>query len=610
MKSYLKWICVLSLYWLLWFTVGRLVFITTELIFDYRLSSSDFFKSLWFGLYMDASSTAYLMLVPVLICFISRFIHFTQWVKGYTLITTSICSILYSADAMLYHEWGYRLDYTAFRYLNNIQEATHFVSTTNIAGSCLLFGMLMVVGHLLYRWLIPLHPIEQNKKVILINFLVFPLLIIPIRGGLDIIPMNPGKVYFSNHPFANHSALNVPWNLLYSLTNMGDSKNKLQLMSDDASETLMKKMVSSNDTFQMGLLKTKKPKIIFFLLESFTAQLINHFHEGKEITPGLNKLFKTGIYFSEAYASGDRTEMGIASALSGFPAQPYSSILNHPDKSQKLPSLLKVLRQHHYHTAFYYGGDASFANMNSYFLSAGCDVLVDKHDFPASSYNAKWGVHDHLLFERFYADLIRDTGQYFKVCLSLSSHPPYEIPETPHWEGTNEENLFVSSAHYTDKFLSQMIEKLSLLPNWNEMLVVAVADHGARMPGNSDYHTPQKYKIPIWFGGGAIAMDTTIRTVVSQSDIPKMLLDMMNLPSDSFKFSKNVFKRNVLPFAYYSFNNGYGIVDSCGSRSYTLNPYTKLLELGQPCMPEEYGKAYLQTVLKDFQNIRISSLNK
>lgn len=595
---------------MLWFIQARLMFIAIEILFGYEISLKHFFQALFYGAYMDLSTVGYLLLLPLLLFLIHRYIPFYKIVKAYSALLLVVLAGLYAVDAMLYHEWGYRMDHTAFRYLSHAREAGNFISWINVAGCVLLFGWLLFSGWALHRKLQAEIDLPYHGKILATNVLAFGLLIIPIRGGIDIIPMNPGKIFFCNQPFANHAALNVPWNLLYSLEKERKNHHQVALLSEQEANQLFQHLVKDSSSLEVNYLRTKKPKILFLLLESFTANLIFQKYQGEEMTPGLNKLFSTGIYFNQAYATGDRTEMGIGSALSGFPAQPYSSILNHPDKTLHLPSIVRDLARVQYHTSFYYGGDASFASMNSYFLNAGCETIIDKTAFPASSYNAKWGVHDHLLFERIYEDIWRDTSLFFRFCLSLSSHPPYEVPEPKHFHESGEESQFVNTAFYTDKHLSLLIDRLRQLPLWDSLLVIAVADHGARYPGNHDYHLPSKFHIPLWFGGGAVSIDTTIQTIVSQCDIPAILFDFLDMDRSAYRFSKNPIKAHIQPFAFYAFNNGYGLIDSCGKRSYTIHPYALLYQEGRPCLDESYGKAYLQKVVEEFHEISNASSRK
>ena len=52
--------------------------------------------------------------------------------------------------------------------------------------------------------------------------LITAALIIPIRGGLQLAPINQSSVYFSDNAFANQAALNTAWNFMYSASRSGE----------------------------------------------------------------------------------------------------------------------------------------------------------------------------------------------------------------------------------------------------------------------------------------------------------------------------------------------------------------------------------------------------
>lgn len=81
--------------------------------------------------------------------------------------------------------------------------------------------------------------------------------------------------------------------------------------------------------------------------------MINQSHAGKEILPGLNRWIKKGVYFDQVYASGDRTDKGLAAIYSAYPAQPQSSIIKIPSKAERLPSLSKTLAKYQYNCSFF-----------------------------------------------------------------------------------------------------------------------------------------------------------------------------------------------------------------------------------------------------------------
>lgn len=599
-KIYFKWIVAQAGFWLFWLTLLRFFFIAIALVSGFSLKLTEAFMSLIYGVYMDASMTAYILIIPYLLLFVSSYIPYQKVIRIYSLFIMLIISIIYAADVPLYNEWGYRMDYNAFVYLQNAKEASHFVSFKNTFLSGFLFTVYFFLAFILYKKWIPSQLLKIHYKILFAHVLVLGFLVLPIRGGIGIIPMNPGKVFFSTNPVANHAALNVPWNLLYSLDKAKKQKPFDHFMPGSDAQLLIDSLFANKMDGNMKILKTERPRIIIFLLESFTSDLIFNSYQDQEITPNLNKRFHTGVYFNKAYATGDRTEKGIASALSGFPSLAQTSILNYPEKTAKLPSLLMDLKNQNYRTSFYYGGDASFASMNTYFLNQGCEQIIDKDHFDPKNYNAKWGVHDHVIFEKLYKEVISDTSLFLKICLSLSSHPPYDVPEERHWPVTDESSLFVNTAYYTDKHLGKMLDKMELDPLWDELLIIIMADHGARWPGNNPYHLPEKFHIPFWMGGGAVQIDSTIEAVSSQNDLPATILGQMNLPHDAYSFSQDLFSFSRKEFAYYAFNNGFGWISPDGVWVYSNDQKDCMYTKRTPCDQNILAKAYFQELMDLF----------
>lgn len=600
MKNYLRLIGSLYVFWMLFFFSLRMIFIVIQLINGFKFNFADGIFSVFYGAYMDLAMASYIMLIPLLLFFFQRWLPFNRINYSYSLLCVFLFSALYAGDAVLYKEWGFRLDKAAFAYLLKLREAASFVSVGNSIALVFLFLLYSFLGIFLFKTFYEKFVSDDSRWIYLSNLLIIPLLIIPMRGGLDIIPMNPGKVYFSNNPFSNHAALNVPWNLMYSALQAGSGDFNIHFMDDELANRTLDTLFADRNSNTEYVLNNKKPNVLFIVLESFTANLVDSKYQGTEVTPRLNEWLRKGIYCSNAYASGDRTEIGMAAIFSGFPAQPQSAIVHYPRKTEQLPSLIRNLNKDGYHSSFYYGGDASFASMNSYLLNSGCEYIMDKHQFPKSSYNAKWGVHDHILFEKLYDEIKNDSALFLKICLSLSSHPPFDIPESPTWENKDEESQFLNTAHYTDKHLGILLDRLSLLPVWNNLLIVISADHGARFPGNNQYHVPQKFKIPIWFGGGVVTKTMNIDHVSSQNDIAATVLYQLGLSNDEFLFSKNMFSGMNKAFAYYAFNNGFGWVDEHGVQVYSNDKKEIILSEGQPVMNIQTGKAFLQKVLSEF----------
>ncbi|MEO7264590.1 MAG: sulfatase-like hydrolase/transferase [Ferruginibacter sp.] len=174
------------------------------------------------------------------------------------------------------------------------------------------------------------------------------LFIIPLRGGFQLAPINQSTVYFSQSNFANLAALNAPWNFIYSANhNVETGKNPFTFLENPSSKKITDSLFVSrgNDQYVLSDTGITKPNVILIVWESFTAKVIDSLYEGREITPRFNRLKNEGIYFSNIYASGDRTDKGIVAVLSGYPSQPTTSIVKVPSKAAKLPSLGKLIKR-------------------------------------------------------------------------------------------------------------------------------------------------------------------------------------------------------------------------------------------------------------------------
>ena len=118
------------------------------------------------------------------------------------------------------------------------------------------------------------------------------------------------------------------------------------------------------------------------------------------VAVNMDKFAKEGVLFSNFYGSSFRTDRGLASIISGYPYQPSTSIMKYPEKTDKLPSIPRSLKNAGYNLEYYYGGDADFTNMRSYLVSSGIEKIISDKDFPLSERTGKWGAQDHVLFQR------------------------------------------------------------------------------------------------------------------------------------------------------------------------------------------------------------------
>lgn len=215
---------------------------------------------------------------------------------------------------------------------------------------------------------------------------------------------------------------------------------------------------SSNAHVQLIDTASGKPNVILIVWESFTKKIVDTLIEDKEVTPYINRLKNEGIYFSNVYASGDRTHKGMSALFSGYPALPNTSIIRFPQKSAKLTLLSNLFKQHGYNNTFFYGGDPDYDNYKSYLLHGEFDKITGENFFDSKDKLTQWSALDGAVGNYIENDFKNWKQPFFNCWLTLTSHFSYKIPVAPIFNGDDETTEFLNSIHYTDEVIGHFME--------------------------------------------------------------------------------------------------------------------------------------------------------
>lgn len=573
-----------------------------------RLNIATWVGVLWNGLALDLSVSAYLLVIPtVATCFLSFFkIEFTRnFMKVYNYIILFIVLFLGVTDMELYSWWGFKLDVTPLVYLKTPKEAAASVNYIEIFLLISFFFLLYYMALKVFKKAV-VSQLKNNdsaaKYFSLPGIFLIGVLFVLMRGGIGIAPINLGSAYFHQNRFANHSAINVVWNCGFSIIEKKTKNTSVVYMDEKKAEELFTNFYPP-DGATHKIVKDSS-NVVLIILESFSNKIIGELGGEKGITPELDTICRNSVVFKNFFSSGDRSEKGILSLLSGYPAQPTTTIINFPSKTQSLPFLLKPFHENGYYTSFYYGGDLNFANFRSYFTNTSIDKLVSLVDFPSELNTQKWGVPDEFLFSRMMNDIDLMDFPFFISCFTLSSHEPYDIPMDPIFPTKSRDDLSKNGFYYTDKYLGKFIKEAKTKDWWNNTLIIIIADHGSRFPGNTPNDVRLKFNIPmIWTGGALMIKDSIINTYASQSDLPHTILNQFGYPLENYKFSKDIFNENAKSFAMYFFNNGFGYMNDTIQAIYDndINNFSFTSgNLNETI--KESSKAYLQVLTKDYNS--------
>lgn len=606
----------LALYFLAWvsfFELARIYFLFSTTAYAKDVSGNLIMRSLWFGLKMDISMAAYFTSFAGLLVLLGLFIPVFNKRKVffiYTGILLFIELLMVFADAEIFKAWGTRIDITPLKYLSNPREVWASISHLPIALLIIGFVIIFLLIFWLFRKYISrnIHLLSYTNNRIpqaLLNLVLIGLLIIPIRGGFQLSPLNQSSVFFSNNQYANNAAVNASWNFMYSVTLMDQLGHNPYIYMDEteASGIVKELYISENKNEQVvDLSNPKLPNVIFIVWESFTEKALNKLVDNKPIISYFPQLFKDGIYFSNCYSSGDRTDKGISAILSGYPSLPKGSIVNYPSKTANFHGLSKSFQEHSYSTHFYYGGEPEFANIKSYITAQNFQYLVTKNNFQEADMNSKWGAHDNIVMHKLLNDISTIPQPFFTTWLTLSSHEPFETPVSPYFYGSDKETKFYNSLHFSDSVIFSFITELKKRPVWDNTVLIISADHGHYLPITGK--RADDYRIPVlWLGGALNKRDTVISKTVDQIDMAGSLLDQFLFSSNSFIYGKNVFDSSSQHWAFFTYNDGIGFVTD-SSRILFDNAGKKIVfsEGITTQNQEKTAKAIMQNLYSDFLN--------
>jgi phosphoglycerol transferase MdoB-like AlkP superfamily enzyme len=559
---------------------------------------------------MDVSMASYILIPVCIFVMLGVFFQFfnKQTIyKIYSGVILFLMLVIVLSDLEIYKHWGFRIDATPLKYLSTPKEAWASVSHLPLLLIAFVFIAVFIMFYLLISFNIGkisryLKPTQYKLGTLIVLIIFLGISFVPIRGGLQLAPINQSSVYFSTNNFANIAAINAPWNFLHGIMNAPSSKNNPYSYFNEQEANAIVDSLFIRSSSTTTVLNTDTPNVLFIIWESFTDKATQLVINGMDVTPYFNSLKKEGIYFSNVYSSGDRTDKGIAAILSGYPALNKTSIIRTPNKAVKLPQLSNYFSRRGYTTSFYYGGEPEFANIKSYLLHSGYQTLIDKNFFKKEDQNSKWGAHDGVVAEKLLQDLQNKTSSFFTTWLTLSSHEPFETPTEPVIKGSSHTNKFLNSIHYTDYVLSTFIEQCKAMPWWDNTLVVIIADHGHHLPEAPD--RVNNFKIPmLWLGGAVENKGMVIEKIVSQTDVAASIIYQTGGEPNNYFFSKNIFDSTYKEWAFFTFNDGFGFVEK--DNTVLFDNVGKQILKGTGQHIESLlmkGKALQQVVYQDFMD--------
>ena len=231
---------------------------------------------------------------------------------------------------------------------------------------------------------------------------------------------------------------------------------------------------------------------------------------GQEVTPNLNKLVRSGIYFKNFYpqisvGTSSDTEFTLSTSL--MPALSGTVFVNYFDRDYV--SVQKLLKEQGYYTFSMHANSSSMWNRAAMHKSLGYEDFYSKEYFNVTPENTiGLGLSDHdfyLQMVPYIQKIESEHTNYMGTIITLTNHTPWDggdaygefavnatvdrvNPETGETETIQDEYLdgtrlgnYIRSAHYADLCLGEFIESIYNNNLFNNTVIVFYGDHDAKL---------------------------------------------------------------------------------------------------------------------------------
>jgi len=576
MKRGIHFLEYLYCHLLIVFLIGRVGFILNNRCVE-QLSFADAASSCWRGFVEhDLMVAAWLLVIPWLVgLFALRHSGFRlrAWLTPYFIVMGLAVAAIIVADAVMYEYWQFKLGMVVLSYASSPEGATNSVSLSYLlirAGLFLALALWIIVPSIL---LTPKTlPTGKTDHLWMRNIsIIWTFLLVS-----GVLWMRQGDVYTSKpHPtqLANHAAVNPVYAFVRSIRLTKNYDKRYNLLSEEDRSDLFKGLYPepSNDV-QDSLLNSQRPDILVVFIEGFGSRFLEELGGLPDVSPGLSNLIPQSIFWENYYSNSFRTDRGTVSAFSGWLSYADVGLMKQEEFHSSLPSLAQSLAKEGYETGYIYGGAMTNMGKRKYLEDMKFANLYDDTAFSNEEKSGCWGVNDSTALQKACKLISNwEDGHHFLVAQTLSSHEPWDVPYH------RLEDEILNAFAYTDYSIACMIDSLKQLPQWENLLVILIPDHGFLY--KQSYKDPGFFRAPMLWTGGAIKEPRRMEVLMNQSDIPATLLSQLGIQHEEYIWSRNVLSKSyTYPFVYCNYPAGILFADSTGTSIYDIDGEAVMVE--------------------------------
>ncbi|GAB6169174.1 LTA synthase family protein [Clostridium carnis] len=313
------------------------------------------------------------------------------------------------------------------------------------------------------------------------------------------------------------------------------------------------------DNEYAGIFKNKN--LLVIQVESLESFIIGKEINGKKITPVMDDLIKTGLYFPNIYEQvneGTSSDCDLMINTSMFPLRRGSTFFRYPSTTYN--SLPLLLEEQGYETSAIHPDKGSFWNYVNGLTGIGFKHFTDYYSFNIDE-EIGLGLSDRSYFTQVAPMLKKLKEPFYGFTVTLTNHGPFDIPEKYRTLGLESElnaselGGYFESVKYTDEQIGAFLKLLDSEGILDNTVVVIEGDHtGVHKYYNHSIESLSKtedwyldngnHTIPFIIWSKDIKSPKTFDTIGGQIDIMPSLLYLMGISKD--KYINTALGRNLL----------------------------------------------------------------
>ncbi|MBW2276366.1 MAG: sulfatase-like hydrolase/transferase [Deltaproteobacteria bacterium] len=234
-----------------------------------------------------------------------------------------------------------------------------------------------------------------------------------------------------------------------------------------------------------------KLNVVWYFMESVSYRETSLVPDAPyDTTPFVADLADESLLFTRYYAGYAASTRSFFSAMTGL--YPYvDKTADLVKYSQlKVPTLVDILHDEGYATAFFASSDSLFESLDSFLAARKYDSYLDKNLLPASERpagSAYWGVPEEAMIDKAleWIASVKDAGRPFYLNYNaVFPHHPFKVPAGHEaigdldWGDDAVRKNYRATLNYADQAVRRFYEGLERLGVLDDTLFIVTPDHG------------------------------------------------------------------------------------------------------------------------------------